>query len=149
VEKDSLIELFDRLGAKNPEAWASSQLREGIPQLARFLFLRQAWSLVLSPSDQSWREELKLHNISAEDDVVVSAVERVLASGARQEDVAAIVREMQARLLFSFCYLLSDPGELEPEVEDVAWRLFTISANGEPLQAITGLHESVLNTQPK
>ncbi len=37
-----LTELFARLGARDPEKWARSQIKEGIPQLARFLFLRQA-----------------------------------------------------------------------------------------------------------
>jgi hypothetical protein len=41
-ELQELTELFARLGAPRPESWARSQLEEGIPQLARFVFLRQA-----------------------------------------------------------------------------------------------------------
>ena len=39
---DSLTERFRALGAQEPREWASSQISEGIPQLGRFLFLRQA-----------------------------------------------------------------------------------------------------------
>ena len=38
-----LAHLFKIAGASDPEAWARSEVEEGIPQLARFLFLRQAW----------------------------------------------------------------------------------------------------------
>ena len=41
-ELDELTRLFARLGAPDPQGWASSQPNEGILQLARYLFLRQA-----------------------------------------------------------------------------------------------------------
>jgi hypothetical protein len=37
-----LTKVFDKFGARDPRAWAKSQLTEGIPQLQRFLFLPQA-----------------------------------------------------------------------------------------------------------
>lgn len=36
----SLTEIFRQAGAKDPESWASSQIEEGINQLARFSFLK-------------------------------------------------------------------------------------------------------------
>jgi len=53
---DELTDLFGRLGAENPEEWAGSQFREGIGQLHRFLFLRQAWKHVVSEDDDAWIE---------------------------------------------------------------------------------------------
>jgi hypothetical protein len=55
---------------------------------------------------------------------------------------------MQAELLFSLCYLIEDPGDVEPEVEDVAWALVQVDAEGTVLDTIGGLHESVLETDP-
>src|SRR6478736_1156152 len=49
-----LTALFEKLGARSPESWARSQLSEGINQLQRFLFLRQAWSLILREDDTDW-----------------------------------------------------------------------------------------------
>ena len=48
--------LFAKYGARGPVIWGKSQLEEGIAQLQRFLFLRQAWSQVIDGQDwvQSW-----------------------------------------------------------------------------------------------
>jgi hypothetical protein len=54
---------------------------------------------------------------------------------------------MQWRLLSAFCYLLDDPGDLEDEVKDIAWRLFEVNKDGEPKAVIAGLHESVLDAE--
>ena len=48
---DELTALFKKFGARDPTVWAKSQLEEGIPQLQRFLFLRQAWRNVVSEND--------------------------------------------------------------------------------------------------
>ena len=49
--------IIGRKGTKrnDPESWASSQVEEGIPQLARYLFLRQAWGCVVREDDPSFR----------------------------------------------------------------------------------------------
>ncbi len=49
-----LGKLFEKLGAQNPESWASSQIKEGVPQLQRFLFLRQAWQSILDENNLKW-----------------------------------------------------------------------------------------------
>lgn len=76
------------------------------------------------------------------------ALARLRQQGACDDDIAEVIRGMQAELLFSFCYLLDDPGMLEPEVDTVGWALFAIDADGQPLYPIQGLHESVLETDP-
>jgi hypothetical protein len=40
-------ERFRQLGAIDPESWARSETDEDIAQLARFVFLRQLWELVI------------------------------------------------------------------------------------------------------
>jgi hypothetical protein len=55
---------------------------------------------------------------------------------------------MQWKLLVSLCYLLDDPGSLEPEVRDIAWRLFQVDDNDRPAAVIPSLHESVLENDP-
>src|SRR5262245_12222892 len=54
MREKELADLFRKVGASDPEGWARSQIEEGIPQLARYLFLRQAWRQVVSEDDASW-----------------------------------------------------------------------------------------------
>lgn len=146
-----LSALFRRLGARDPDGWASSQIDEGIPQLARFIFLRQAWRNVVSEDDPAWIDR-SIEATRARPDEPFAGVGHALASlrkrGATDRELTDLVRGMQAELLFSFCYLLDDPGELEPDVSHIAWALAQVDDAGNILGSIGGLHESVLDTDP-
>jgi hypothetical protein len=144
--------MFARLGARDPAGWASSQLTQGIEQLHRFLFLRQAWAGILPDGDTSW---IALEIASAKANPtepyagVGLALDRCLEKGADLRDIADIARGMQAMALFRICYLLEDPDFAEPELGDVGWSLVTTDKNFEPTtRQIAGLHESVLETDP-
>jgi hypothetical protein len=145
---DELTELFRKLGARNPADWASSQLTENLPQLARFLFLREAWKLVVRDGDASWIKARLRDDPEGPGGEISPALKRLLAAGAAESDLTAVVRTMQWRLLFGLCQLLDDPGSLEQEVREVAWRLFQVDEDDQPIVAIGGLHESVLETDP-
>jgi hypothetical protein len=147
MNKQELAKLFARLGARNPEQWAKSQLEENVPQLARFLFLRQAWNLLVNPDDRTWIRTQAATDPSVPGGAIAPALKRLLEKGVCEEDLTTVVRVMQWRLLSAFCYLLDDPGDLEDEV-DIAWRLFEVNRDGEPITVIPGLHESVLDTEP-
>ena len=148
MTQEELTKLFAGLGARKPAEWARSQLKENIPQLARFLFLRQAWKLVLGEGDRSWIKVQADINPPVPGGGIGPALKRLLAAGAAEEDLTTVARVMQWRLLSGLCYLLDDPGVLEKEVKDVTWRLFQVNCNEEPVAIITGLHESVLETEP-
>jgi hypothetical protein len=52
VDDDELAALTQRmadLGAGDPASWARSELRENLPQQARYLFLRRVWLDALTP----------------------------------------------------------------------------------------------------
>ncbi len=147
----ALTQLFAELGAPHPEAWARSQLAEGIPQLARFLFLRQAWASVLAEDGALWIDAT-IGASADEPDApfagVGAALARLRAAGARDEDITDVARGMQAAALFAFCRLLEAPGPIEPEVEQVRWALVQVGPDGQVLGRIPALHESVLETDP-
>jgi hypothetical protein len=147
-----LTELFARLGAPNPESWANSQVQEGINQLHRFLFLRQAWNLVIPDDEHSWMERAMVaarKNPDAPFAGVGDALSRLLEAGASRDDLADLVRGMQAQLLFDFCYLLDDPSLTEPELADIGWTLVETGSAFQPTEkTIGGLHESVLEVDP-
>ncbi|GGX41506.1 hypothetical protein [Undibacterium squillarum] len=147
-----LTELFKALGAEDPESWADSQTTEGINQLHRFLFLRQAWQRVVSENDDAWiDEEIAYYKRFPVQPFagIGKALKRMEAKGVEREDIVDLVRGMQVRLLADFCYLLDDPSLDEAGVEDLGWAL--VEANDDCELAgtvIGGLHESVLSTDP-
>jgi hypothetical protein len=148
MNEQQLTELFRELGAEEPESWAHSQIAEGISQLPRYLFLRQAWRKVVGPKDTSWMSELRPKDSRDPGGELGPAIDRILSAGARPEDLTTVVRVMQWRLLSRICVLLDDPGLLEKEVADVVWGLFLLDENYEPVLPISGLIESVLETDP-
>lgn len=76
------------------------------------------------------------------------AIARLLATGGQDSDLATIVRVMQWRLLSGLCQLLDDPGNIEGEAGDIAWRLFQVDEGDNPIAVMAGLAESVLETDP-
>ncbi len=151
MNQKELAALFRKLGARDPEGWARSQVEEGFPQVARFLFLRQAWRQIVAEGDSTWIGNL-IQRAQAHPDEpyagVGHALKKLRSRGATDEEITDVVRGMQAELLFSFCYLLEDPGDIEAEVADVAWTLVQVDDDGNVLCNIGGLHESVLDTDP-
>jgi hypothetical protein len=151
MKSEDMVQFFSKLGAKDPEQWARSELEEGIPQRARFLFLRQAWKLVVDEADDTWIEKAiaqsksRPHRPGA---AIGPALERLIADGVSREDITAVIRVKQWELLAGLCYLLEDPGDVEPEAQDIVWQLFQLDEENRPIAAISGLHESVLETDP-
>jgi hypothetical protein len=135
------------VGAPDPEGWARSEVVEGIPQLARYLFLRQAWRNVASEDDSGWIESRIRRSESHPDEPyagVGHALKQLRGRGATDEEITDLVRGMQAELLFQFCYLLEDPGDVEREVANVEWALVQVDEAENVLKRLSGLHESVL-----
>jgi len=146
-----LTELLTRLGAPDPSAWARSEVEEDIPQVARYLFLRQAWQHVVADGDTSWIDawrELAAQAPSAPCAGIGPALERLSAAGIDRDDLTTVVRVMQYSVLFGLCYLLDDPGAAEPEVEELGWALVEVDADGDVGRHIGALHESLLETDP-
>ena len=144
-----LTALFAKYGAKAPECWARSQLDEGIPQLQRFLFLRQAWSQVVRNGDEQWIQSLIQNAERSPGEPVAAAVQRCLEKGVSAQDLTDIVRGVQAEFLFGLCYLLDDPMFTEAELQNFSWGLFEVDEDGDPIgPRIFALHESVSETDP-
>lgn len=144
-------ETLRKLGAPEPEAWAESEVHEGIPQTGRFLFLRQAWRHIVQRGDAAWIDRMIAagrSNPGAPYAGAGLALARLRDRGASAEELTELVRAMQAELLFSFCYLLEDPGDVEPEVKHIQWALLLVDEDGTPTEPLDGLHESVLETDP-
>lgn len=153
TSETELAKLFAELGANAPELWARSQIQEGIPQLLRFLFLKNAWNAVPAEGSHAWIDE-EIGSSKARPKAPYAglgqALARCRALGVADEDLTDIARCLQAQMIFSMGYLLEDgPGEPNAELQDVCWGLFQIDENGLPIgRQISGLHESVLELDP-
>ena len=148
---DELMHLFRIAGAPNPTEWAQSEVNEGIPQLARYLFLRQAWKGIIADGDVAWIQREIDHSQKRPGTPGTGlglALERLTASGATTKDLSEVARTVQWQLLHSLCYLLSDPSIEEPDLKRVGWALFEIDDEDRPGRPIGALHESVLETDP-
>jgi hypothetical protein len=146
-----LLRLFEIAGAPNPRGWAQSEANENIPQLSRFLFLRQAWRSVIADNDVSWIDHEIEHARRRPGEPGTGlgpALERLLSCGCRREDLTEIARTVQWQLLHAICYQLSDPSIDEPELKNVGWALLEVDEEGNIGRVIDGLHESVLETDP-
>ena len=154
-ELDELTRIFRQLGADNPESWARSHVETGSPALHLFLFLRQAWRMVVDENDDSWIDS-RLANHRRSPDAPYGgggrALERLLALGADRADITDLVRATQAEMIFSFCYLLADPSlhdEEDERVRNIGWALVAEDEEGElTSKSIDGLHEMVLAMDP-
>ena len=76
------------------------------------------------------------------------AITQLLVGGGREDDLTRVVRVMQWKVLSRFCQLLDDPGSIEKEARNIAWRLFQVDENDRPIAIFGGLAESVLETEP-
>jgi hypothetical protein len=151
--KEALAALLAQLGARDPEGWATSEVNEGTPQLLRYLFLREAWRYVQPEDDHSWIDR-EIDSGRAHADEPFAALGLALAkcrdAGVSEQDLTDIARCLQARAIFSICYLLNDgPQDVPEELEDISWGLFRLDDGESPVgRAIEGLHESVLELDP-
>ncbi len=151
---DSLASRFRAMGLDDPESWARSQVEEGINQYTRLVFLRGAWEAVMAGGDQGWIDRHVAAAKAHPDEPGAGAghaLGRLLATGANPGDLVELVRAAQWEALSRVVYQLSDPGIVtypSPEARRVAWALFEIDEDGNPLQEIPNLHESVLETDP-
>lgn len=148
-----LTELFRKIGAESPESWARSQLQEGIPQLHRFVFLKLAWERIIGDGDIDWiAGEIELYRKQPDGPYagLGRSLQRMVGKGVALEDISELARCLQAQMLFSIAYLLDGPDHVPAEdLESLNWGLFETDEDGLAIgHQISGLHESVLETDP-
>lgn len=153
--KAELAHAFATLGADDPEGWARSEVEEGIPQLARFLVLREAWAGVASEKDVRWIDR-DIQQAKSSPNAPLAGAGRALASmrarGVTDEEITDLVRAKQYEALFTFLYALDNPPQgvrRVPLANRVRWQLFEVDEeSGASGRAISGLHVSLLETDP-
>lgn len=149
MNKEELVSIFKKLGANDPESWAASQVDENIPQLARFIFLKGAWDAVV-PDNEEWIDHVMSQHCE-EDDSPYSglghSIKKMIDCGVPREAITELSRCMAAEMIFHIGYMLDDPDSVSGN-EYVDWALVELDEQGNPRNHISGLHESVLETDP-
>lgn len=147
---DRLAGLFTALGADDPEGWADSEVEEGIPQLARYRFLRMIWQDidVWSTAAPDWVASYR------EEGLAGGAVERAVRLGLSDAELGEIAREVAKETAFGLLHGMADPsdGDLPPEVERrlPGWCLAELSPEGEPTgRVLEALHEDLDELEPQ
>lgn len=151
MTKDELSAIFRKLGASEPDDWASSEIDEGIPQLARYLFLKGAWDRIATDDDTSWIDNV-ISNVPPDSTEPYSgaahSMRRMIAAGVSKSDIAQLIRSTQAEFLFDLCYMMDDPGAVSGNDDLINWAFVELDEDDNPRRQINGLHESVLETDP-
>ena len=171
---EGLAETFRRLGAEEPEAWALSEVEDGIPQLARFVFLRRLWrgaeEWKLPPTDwfvdrdpgppddedgedevESSAEAVSVDEADAEPAffAVQQAVRRILATGADPEDLKEVARAVFLHAVFDAVQAVDEGYDPEAGEGLPGWLLTEVGGD----LVLTGrmldkLHEDLFTTEP-
>jgi hypothetical protein len=152
ASKDELIALFKSLGAHAPEDWVQYLPDDPSNQLARYLFLKQAWDSVAQEGDTQWIDDAitRSNKHPAEPYAGLGLVlQKLLAAGIAHEDITELSRCLQAGMLFRVAYLLDGRAYQVKGLEHINWLLVRTDEEGNPTaEQIGGLHESVLETDP-
>ncbi|WP_146591965.1 hypothetical protein [Posidoniimonas polymericola] len=135
----ALVERFRQFGCGNAEGWARSEIDENIPQLARFVFLRQLWNLVITPEAPRRLNDYAGPN----DDGRGGALRRIKECGVASNDLLTIVREAQIDVIREVASILDELNTLDSQYDGIRWGLFEIDDNDCPTRPIDCLHESV------
>ena len=132
-----LTERMRSLGARDPERWADSEVRENIAQQARYLFLRSVWPKL----------------IDAYGDVEVlsryPAFKRLLDAGADPDDLARAARAVAYETAFALLHHLDYGADESAPPDAPGWRLKETDADRELTGRDVGmLHEDLQTLDP-
>lgn len=144
-----LSEIFRNAGAVDPESWAFSEIEEGIPQLARFSFLKAITSILLKETDLDWGDDQIEGNYKDSNEPgaqILPALKEMLEKNVSREAITDLVRVIQYQTLFHVCSTIDCTYEPGTPIE--SWGLFQKDENEDPTVEISGLHESLLEFDP-
>ena len=104
-----LTEIFRKGGAPDPEAWAHSQLAEGINQLAIFSMAKAAWCCIMKESDNELVKNIgrfATDNPNRPLSQGDMAIKEMLEKGIPAEIIIDLIRATQYEAIFqTFCII--------------------------------------------
>lgn len=136
-ELAALARRMAELGAPEPDDWARSEIREGIPQQARYLLLRRIWANALTP----WRDLGMLRRNEA--------LAQLLDQGAGQELLAEALRRIVFDTVHELIMIVDEGHDPDAPDDSPGWTLMETGSGGNSTgRRVGGLHESLLEVDP-
>jgi hypothetical protein len=146
---EKLTEIFRSAGATDPASWASSEINEGINQLARFSFLKAISREVIKEDDLAWIDNQIEFNYAQPTDSgaqLVEALKEMLHKGVARESIVDLLRVIQFQTLWHVCCIIDKTYESDTPINQ--WSLFEVDDDQNPTREIGGLHESLYDFDP-
>ena len=148
---DEWTRLFRKVGARDPEEWASCEVNEDLGNLVTFVFLRQMWNEIPASGDSAWLGKW-MHAAREVESAkeLVAACDRLIQCGASPGDVVTVIRGALGQFLFNLTYKLDDNMVQDEELQEAArWGLWEEDENDEPVRRIGCIHELVFSADPE
>lgn len=134
---ESLCAQFSSLGVTDPVDLIKSEVMEDLPQLARFVLLRNLWHGAID----GWTEPGSLDQLPAG--------QRLLAAGTDREDLVRLVRAVAYEAVFATLDELDAGGDLNVSGVEAGWVVMESGEDGSPTgRTLSGLHEDLLTMDP-
>lgn len=138
-----LIDAFKALGVSQPEAWATSEINESIPQLARATLLVQ-FARSVETATASVFDQIADHPPTPK---LPAILEKLRASGATDDDLLVLMRFAASLVVFDICALLDGVADVQTNPGAFAYGLALAkddpAADALDFQPVAlGLHES-------
>jgi hypothetical protein len=137
--EDALAALTERmveLGAPDPASWASSEIKQGIAQQARYLVLRRIWAKALTP----WRDPRALRRNDA--------LKQLVDQGADPDLLAEAVRGIVFDAVVDVVMVIDEGYDPDAPADAPGWTLAETDRASATGRQVGGLHESLLEVDP-
>jgi hypothetical protein len=136
-ELAALTRRMTELAASEPGNWGGSEIKEGIPQQARYLALRRIWAKALMP----WRDPSMLRRNEA--------LAQLLNQGAEQELLAETLRGIVFDTVLELVMIIDEGYDPDAPDDAPGWTLMETDSSGNATgRRVGGLHESLLDVDP-
>ncbi len=151
---EGLIAQLEALGAPHPAEWARHEVREGQPQLSRYLLLKDLWGETIGPWTDSplWIENLAEDARKGTPGPFADAAQALLRlheAGASNEDIAAVARFVAYESVFSVMHTLDEGYSAERDDGHPGWVVVERDPLGHPTdRTLNRLHVDLPRVGP-
>ncbi len=152
AQADQLLAVLKRYGAADPLGWVRSEIGENIPQLARFLILRQIRAVMdrqpfgdLDVARQSAAAISRTLDLAAIAQQGQSAFQRLVDSGAAVEDILRVARAVNVQAVLDLINVLDEGDADSPEDGALGWALVETRDYKSTGRYINALHENIIS----
>lgn len=139
MEKSRFMDLCEQLkiaGAQNPKSWANSELRENIPQFARFLVLKGLTDIYRDVEGNI--NEMDIYSDEATD------IYQKMATQFNEQELNHFLH-FYGKSIIGMVIDMLDQGYLYDVNDKVGWSLIELNQTGETTERlIQGLHEDFI-----